>query len=147
MEEKEDRNDIDYVYVSELRVGSHIVYNDRPCKITSMTKTKTGKHGAAKAIMNARDIFNDNKYVFSFSTADKVAVPIVTKKTYSLVGLNDGYFSLLGEDGLLDNSMKCLDDNELCQQIKVNYENSKNVDVNVTCALGESQISSFVVTE
>jgi translation initiation factor 5A len=124
-----------------------MIYNDRPCKILSLTRLKTGKHGAAKAIINAKDLFNDNKYVFTHSTSDKVQVPIVTKKVYSLVGMTDEYFSLLGEDGTLDDSMKCLNDNEICQQVKTNYENNKNVDVTVITALNESQILSFVVVE
>ena len=49
--------DITYMGVNELRVGSYVVVKDRPCKILSMTKSKTGKHGSAKAIMDVKDLF------------------------------------------------------------------------------------------
>jgi len=59
---------ITYMGVNELRIGSYIVVKNRPCKIMTMTKIKTGKHGAAKAIMDVKDIFKGNKYVTSRAT-------------------------------------------------------------------------------
>ncbi|PVX24043.1 MAG: translation initiation factor IF-5A, partial [Candidatus Bathyarchaeum sp.] len=35
--------------VGALRVGSYIIIDDAPCKIVSYSKSKPGKHGAAKA--------------------------------------------------------------------------------------------------
>ena len=37
------------VDVGSLRVGGYMVIDDQPCRIVDITKSKPGKHGAAKA--------------------------------------------------------------------------------------------------
>ena len=43
-----------------MKPGSLIIMKDLfPCKVTSFSTAKTGKHGAAKAMVTAKDIFTD----------------------------------------------------------------------------------------
>lgn len=78
-----------YVEVSTLRVGSYIVHNDRPCKITEIHVSKTGKHGAAKAVIVMKDIFTGSKHSTSYSTSEKVQEPVIVTKQYVLVDMTD----------------------------------------------------------
>ena len=47
--------------VGELKVGSYVIIDDEPCKIVSYSKSKPGKHGAAKARIVAIGVFNEAK--------------------------------------------------------------------------------------
>ena len=69
-----------------------------PCKVVSFSTAKTGKHGAAKAMVTGIDIFTSNKYECTFSTSDNVDAPLQTKKEYTLIDIdNEGYMSLMDE--------------------------------------------------
>ena len=48
--------------ISNVKKGSHIVLDGRPCKVAEITTSKTGKHGHAKAKIVAIDIFNGKKF-------------------------------------------------------------------------------------
>ena len=54
----------------------------KPCKVTDFSTAKTGKHGAAKAMVTGIDIFNGNKLECTFSTGDNVDSPVVQKIEY-----------------------------------------------------------------
>ena len=44
-----------------MRQGTYVMMDDKyPCRITAFTKVKGGKHGAAKCVVMAKDIFTDN---------------------------------------------------------------------------------------
>ena len=43
-------------------VGSHILHEQRPCKILSTHTVQVGKHGGTKSILELRDIFTNKKY-------------------------------------------------------------------------------------
>ncbi|MBU1913701.1 MAG: translation initiation factor IF-5A, partial [Candidatus Thermoplasmatota archaeon] len=49
------------VEVRELREGRYVVIDDEPCKISSISTSKPGKHGEAKARIEAIGIFDGNK--------------------------------------------------------------------------------------
>jgi translation initiation factor 5A len=69
-----------------------------PCKVVSFSTAKTGKHGAAKAMVTGIDIFTSNKYECTFSTGENVDAPLVNRKEYSLLNIDDeGYMSLMDE--------------------------------------------------
>ena len=45
----------------QIRKGGYICIKGRPCKVTSVSTSKTGKHGHAKCNFVATDIFNGKK--------------------------------------------------------------------------------------
>jgi translation initiation factor 5A len=47
-----------------------------PCRVVSFSTAKTGKHGAAKAMITGIDIFSSNKYECTFSTGENVDAPV-----------------------------------------------------------------------
>ncbi|TRO53981.1 translation initiation factor IF-5A, partial [Candidatus Bathyarchaeota archaeon] len=46
------------VDVGSLRVGGYMVVDDQACRIVGITKSKPGKHGAAKARIVAIGVFD-----------------------------------------------------------------------------------------
>ncbi len=68
------------VEVRQLREGGYIVIDDEPCEIVSITVSKPGKHGAAKARIDAIGIFDGQKRSIVQPVTAKVYVPIVERK-------------------------------------------------------------------
>ena len=53
----------------EIKKGSYMVFQGRPCKVVGYTTTKTGKHGHTKAAITGIDIFTGKIYEDSKPTS------------------------------------------------------------------------------
>ena len=85
-----------------MKPGSLIIMKEQfPCKVTAFSTAKPGKHGSAKAMITAKDIFTDKQYDETFGTGDMIPRPIVTKKELQLIDLdeNDGNLTLMDGEG------------------------------------------------
>ena len=63
-----------------LKPNRFIIVDDEPCKITSLSKSKPGKHGEAKARVEAVGIFDNQKRTLVHPVTHKVKVPIIDKR-------------------------------------------------------------------
>ena len=70
-----------------LRVGSYVIVDDEPCRITSYTKSKPGKHGSAKARVVAIGVFDGAKRTFVKPVSAQVEVPIIEKRGAQVIAL------------------------------------------------------------
>ena len=73
--------------VRELKEGRYMVIDDEPCKISSISTSKPGKHGEAKARIEAIGIFDGNKKSVVYPVKHKVQVPIIDKRTAQIVSI------------------------------------------------------------
>jgi len=73
--------------LGSLRVGSYIVIDGEPCRIVSLTKSKPGKHGSAKARIVAIGIFDGVKRSMVGPVDSQVEVPIVEKRAGQVLAL------------------------------------------------------------
>ena len=64
-----------------------------------MNTAKPGKHGSAKAMITAKDIFTDKQYEETFGTSDNVKVPIVKKNEYTILDIDGDQLTLMDENG------------------------------------------------
>ena len=139
--QQDQEEEIAFVAVNDLRVGSYLVMNNGACVILSITTSKTGKHGSAKAHITARNIFTDKKIEGLYSTSEMVKTPIVTKKQYALLNIYDDIeVSLMDEFSQEKNNIVKLDDTEVCRKIKKLFEEGKTLIVSIIFALGMSRI-------
>jgi len=74
-----------------LRVNRYVILDDEPCKIMSISTSKPGKHGEAKARIEAIGIFDGQKRSVVHPVKHKVHVPIIDKRNAQIL-------SLMGED-------------------------------------------------
>ncbi len=74
--------------VRKLKEGRYMVVDDEPCKILSISTSKPGKHGSAKARIEVVGLFDDQKRSVVNSVTDKVKVPIIDKRTAQVVSLS-----------------------------------------------------------
>lgn len=81
--------------VGSLRVGSYIIIDDEPCKIVSYSKSKPGKHGAAKARIVAISVFNEAKKTIVKPVSAQVDVPMIEKKTGQVIALLPSVIQLM----------------------------------------------------
>ena len=73
--------------VGALRNGSYVIVDGEPCRIVSLTKSKPGKHGSAKARIVAIGTFDGAKRTFVKPVSAQVEVPIIDKKGGQVVAM------------------------------------------------------------
>lgn len=119
-----------------------MVIKDRPAKVSSVSTSKTGKHGSAKCNFTAIDIFNGKKYEDIQPSTATVAIPNVTRKEYSLVDINnEGFCTLMDDDGEIREDIKLPDfPDNFAREIKAEFESGKELMVYVLSAMGHDQI-------
>ena len=84
-----------------MKPGTLIMMKETfPCKVTAFSTAKPGKHGSAKAMITAKDIFTDKQYDETFGTGDMIPAPIVTKKEMTCIDVDDdGALMIMDEEG------------------------------------------------
>jgi translation initiation factor 5A len=66
--------------IRTLKVGRYIIIDDEPSTIVSLATSKPGKHGSAKARIDAIGIFDGQKRSIVQPVSAKIYVPIVERK-------------------------------------------------------------------
>ena len=69
------------VEIRTLKVGRYCCVDDKAYKINSISKSKPGKHGSAKARFELVDIFTGQKISHVGSVTDSIHVPLIEKGT------------------------------------------------------------------
>lgn len=87
--------DIAYKSVASLKTGNYIMIDGEPSKIVEISKSKLGKHGAAKARIVAVGVFTGQKKTIIKSTGDKVEVPIINRKDAQVLSIRGKYLELM----------------------------------------------------
>ncbi|RLE50273.1 MAG: translation initiation factor IF-5A [Candidatus Methanomethylicota archaeon] len=75
------------VEAGSLKEGSFIIIDEVPCKIVSIEKSKTGKHGSAKARIVAIGLFDGVKRSIVVPADSKVDVPVVDKRSGQVISV------------------------------------------------------------
>ena len=65
--------------IRTLKVGRYVSIDDSAYKILSMSKSKPGKHGSAKARIELEDIFTGQKRSHVGTVTDNINIPIIEK--------------------------------------------------------------------
>ncbi|PJB21644.1 MAG: translation initiation factor IF-5A [Euryarchaeota archaeon CG_4_9_14_3_um_filter_38_12] len=73
--------------VRTLKVGKYIIVDDEPCKILNITTSKPGKHGEAKARIDAMGLFDNQKRSIVHPVKHKVGVPMIDKRTAQVLSI------------------------------------------------------------
>ncbi|MCJ1378696.1 Eukaryotic translation initiation factor 5A [Xylographa soralifera] len=123
---------------SSLRKNGFVVIKNRPCKIVDMSTSKTGKHGHAKVHLVAIDIFTGKKLEELCPSTHNMDVPNVTRREMQLLDISDdGFLSLMGEDGETKDDVK-VPDGEVGEKIEKLFRgDEKDTNVIVLTSMGE----------
>jgi len=77
------------INATEARVGTNIIVDGKPMTIKKIDISKTGKHGHAKARIEAVGMIDDNKKVFVIPGHDRLDVPMVDKRKGQVLSIGD----------------------------------------------------------
>ena len=108
--------------VGALRVGSYIIIDDAPCKIVSYSKSKPGKHGAAKARIVAISVFDETKKTIVKPVSAQVEVPLIEKKTGQVIALLPSAVQLMDLETYEMTEAPYPDDEELKSKLESGVE-------------------------
>ncbi|MFC2143214.1 translation initiation factor IF-5A [Candidatus Aenigmatarchaeota archaeon] len=67
--------------IKNLKSGSFVLIDGAPCVVDSLQVSKAGKHGAAKARIVVKGIFDKTKRNIVKPGGTKMDVPVIEKKT------------------------------------------------------------------
>ena len=84
--------------VRTLRVNRYMIIDDEPCKIMSITTSKPGKHGEAKARIEAIGVFDGQKRSVVHPVKHKIHVPIIDKRNAQVLALMGDNVQLMDLD-------------------------------------------------
>ncbi|KAF3615425.1 Eukaryotic translation initiation factor 5A-4 [Capsicum annuum] len=112
-------------------------------QVVEVSTSKTGKHGHAKCHFVAIDIFNGKKLEDIVPSSHNCDVPHVNRTDYQLIDISeDGFVSLLTENGNTKDDLRLPTDENLLKQIKDGFDEGKDLVVSVMSAMGEEQINA-----
>ena len=69
------------VEIRTLKVGRYCCVDEKAYKINSISKSKPGKHGSAKARLELVDIFSGQKIYHVGTVTESINVPLLEKRT------------------------------------------------------------------
>ena len=71
----------------KIKEGRYIVIEDEPCRVVGIATSKPGKHGAAKARIDAVGIFDGVKRSIVQPVSAKTYVPVVERKSGQVLSI------------------------------------------------------------
>lgn len=81
--------------VGEIKKGRFLMIDGEPCKVINVDISKTGKHGHAKARIEAFGVFDNSRHTLLTPTHDKVEVPVIEKKSAQVVSVSGDIAQLM----------------------------------------------------
>jgi translation initiation factor 5A len=118
----------------------------KPCKVLSISVSKTGKHGHAKCNFTATDIFTGKKLEDMVPSSHGTTVPIVNRVEWDIMDIGeDGEVTLMDESGNEKTDVNLPNYPEtMAEEIRAAWDNGENqVSVTVQSAVGIEQIVAF----
>ena len=98
------------INATEGRVGTNILIEGKPFTIKKIDISKTGKHGHAKARVEAVNILDGNKKVFVTPGHDKFEVPLVDKRKAQVLSKAEGMVSVMDLENFETIEVNCPDE-------------------------------------
>mmetsp|Transcript_53329 Transcript_53329/g.59636 ORF Transcript_53329/g.59636 Transcript_53329/m.59636 type:complete len:161 (+) Transcript_53329:102-584(+) len=130
----------------QIKKGGHMMIKGKPCKVLSISVSKTGKHGHAKCNFLATDIFTGKKLEDMIPSSHGTTVPIVTKTDWEIIDIDDeDHITLMDEGGnqKTDLDLPSVPPN-MAQEIRDAWNEGENVvSVSVQAAVGIEQVIAF----
>ncbi|MEN6591702.1 MAG: translation initiation factor IF-5A [Methanobacterium sp.] len=111
------------VEVKTLKVGKYVILDGEASKIVNIQTSSPGKHGAAKARIDAIGIFDNQKRGIVKPVDAKIDVPIIDKRTAQVLALMGSDVQLMDMETYETFEVPIPDDlrNDLVEGAEVGY--------------------------
>lgn len=96
--------------VGKLKEGRYLLVEDEPCKILSISVSKPGKHGAAKARLDVMGIFDGVKRSIVQPVSTKVYAPIVERRNAQVISIAGNVVQMMDLDNFENFEVTVSDD-------------------------------------
>ncbi|KDE60265.1 translation initiation factor 5A [Halostagnicola sp. A56] len=107
--------------VRDLQEGSYVVIDDVPCNINAYSTAKPGKHGSAKARIEAEGVFDGKKRSLSQPVDAKIWVPIIERKQGQIVSVDGGDMQVMDLETYETITMRVPDDQDVSPDENIEY--------------------------
>ena len=77
------------INATEAKVGTNIILDGRPSTVKKIDISKTGKHGHAKARIEAVGMIDGNKKIIVVPGHERLEVPLVDKRKGQVLSIGD----------------------------------------------------------
>lgn len=120
--------------IRNLKENHYIVIDDEPCKIKKIDTSKPGKHGEAKARIEAIGLFDDKKHSMISPVTHKIRVPIIDKKKGQVINISGNEVNVMDLDSY-DTFNIAVDDDDIIDKIEQGQE------INYMATMGRKKIT------
>ncbi|MCS7131879.1 MAG: translation initiation factor IF-5A [Hadesarchaea archaeon] len=120
------------VEVGKLKDGRFVIIDDEPCRIVGFSTSAPGKHGHAKAKIDAIGLFDGQKRTVVRPTSAKIEVPIIERGSAQVLAI------MANNAQLMD--LKTYETFELPIPMNLRGEVREGVEVEYIQALGRRKI-------
>lgn len=129
----------------KIKKGEYMMIKGKPCKVLSISVSKTGKHGHAKCNFVATDIFTGKKLEDMIPSTHGTTVPIVNRSDWEITNIEDGELTLMNEAGVEKTDLNLPTFPEtMASDITEAWDDGANVIlVTVQAAVGIEQVISW----
>lgn len=126
-------------------VMSWVMIKGKPCKVLSISVSKTGKHGHAKCNFVATDIFTGKKLEDMIPSTHGTTVPIVNRSEWEIIDIEGDELTLMDEAGNQKTDLNLPTYPEtLAEEIRNAWNGGENsVMVTVQAAVGIEQVIAY----
>ncbi len=107
--------------VRDLQEGSYVMIDDAACKINSYSTAKPGKHGSAKARVEAEGVFDGKKRSLSQPVDAKIWVPIIERKNGQVVSVDGNDMQVMDLETYETITMRIPDDVDVSPDENIEY--------------------------
>ncbi len=87
-----------FTTVSEVKEGSYVLVDDEPCKISSISKSKPGKHGSAKARIIAKGVFDGRRRTIVKRVDERIKEPLIRKRRGQIINVRGSRIQLMDQE-------------------------------------------------
>ncbi|WP_049927515.1 translation initiation factor IF-5A [Halopiger goleimassiliensis] len=107
--------------VRDLQEGSYVMIDDAACKINSYSTAKPGKHGSAKARIEAEGVFDGKKRSLSQPVDAKIWVPIIDRKQGQVVSVDGDDMQVMDLETYETITMRVPEDADVSPDDEIEY--------------------------
>ncbi|QFU82681.1 translation initiation factor IF-5A [Natronorubrum aibiense] len=107
--------------VRDLQEGSYVMIDDAACKINAYSTAKPGKHGSAKARIEAKGVFDGKKRSLSQPVDAKIWVPIIERKNGQVVSVDGDDMQVMDLETYETITMRIPEDKEVSPDENIEY--------------------------
>jgi len=104
--------------VGDLKEGDVAIIDDQPCKIRSISKSKAGKHGSAKARVKGKSIIDGSKHSLVNPVDERIKIPRVERDEAQVVADMGDRVQLMDMETYDNFEIDKPDDEELANKIE-----------------------------